>query len=103
MAAELSGLALTATERGVEFNIKVVPGASRTRIAGLLGTALKLAVSAPPEGGQANDAVVELLAGVLGVRRADVEIIAGRSRAQKRVAVAGLDASAARSRLAASI
>ncbi|MBK9128868.1 MAG: DUF167 domain-containing protein [Phycisphaerales bacterium] len=92
MAAESRGLVVTRTDRGVEFGVKVVPGASRARVVGVLGPDLKLAVSAPPEGGRANEAVVELLAQTLGVRRGDVTIVAGLTTSRKRVAVAHVDA-----------
>lgn len=89
MAADFSQLDISATVGGVEFAVKVVPGASRTKIAGLLGNALKLAVAAPPEGGKANEAVVALLAKTLGVKRGQVAIAAGHAQPHKRIAVAG--------------
>ena len=46
---------------------KVVPGSSRNRIVGWLGDALKINVTAPPEKGKANEAVVELLSMKLGI------------------------------------
>ena len=49
------------TDQGVEFSVKVVPGGSRDEIAGMLGDALKIKVSAQAEGGKANRAVCELL------------------------------------------
>ena len=70
---------------------KVVPGSSRNGIVGWLGDALKIKVAAPPEKGRANEAVVAILAERLGVRRDDVQIIAGHSAATKEVAIAGLD------------
>lgn len=79
---------------GVEFAVKVVPGASRSRVAGVLGDALKLAVAAPPEKGLANKAVIELLAASLGVRRADIEIVAGHTQPHKRVRVRGVSTAA---------
>ena len=85
---------------GIEFIIKVVPGASRTKVAGLWGTALKLAVAAPPEGGQANAAVTKLLAPVFGVKSAQVSIVSGQAQPVKRVAIAGLTIACARVRLA---
>ena len=77
-----------AVEDGFDLAIKVVPGASRTEIAGVLGNRLKVRVAAPPEGGKANRAVVQVLRRWLGVR--DVEIVAGQSSAEKTVRVSGL-------------
>lgn len=94
MPAPIPQLDIIDRRDGVEFAVKVVPGASRSRVAGLLGAALKLAVAAPPEKGQANAAVTELLAAALGVKRADIEIVAGRSQPHKRVRVRGVAAAA---------
>ncbi len=82
---------LSASDDGVQLRIKVVPGASRGRIAGRLGDRLKIAVAAPAEGGKANRAVCELLAEAFGVARRDVQIVAGQTRPQKTVALLGLD------------
>ncbi len=100
MAADLSQLDIEVTASGVEFAVKVVPGASRTKIAGLLGAALKLAVAAPPEGGKANDAVVDLLAKAAGVKRGQVSIVAGQTQPHKRVAISGCTAEQLRAALA---
>ena len=86
---------LTATADGIRLHVKVVPGASRTKIAGVLGDRLKLAVAAPPEGGKANRAVCELLAEVFGVAERDVLITAGHTQAVKTVEVIGVTACAA--------
>lgn len=94
---------ISPVEDGVEFPIKVVPGASRSRVVGFLGTVLKVAVAAPAQGGQANAMVVETLAACLGVRRAQVVIISGQTRPQKRVRVRGRSAAEARSRIAVAI
>ena len=88
-------LRLTSTPAGVRFAIKVVPGASRDRVMGLLGEALKVAVSKPPSGGAANGAVVGLLAKTLGVREAQVSIVSGHTNARKEVLVEGIGAEAA--------
>jgi hypothetical protein len=72
-------------EGGIQIALKVVPGASRSEVAGPLGGRLKLRVAAPPERGKANDAVVRLLRAWLGVR--DVEIVAGHGSSEKTVRV----------------
>jgi uncharacterized protein (TIGR00251 family) len=102
MASDLSAVEIVATQSGIELTVKVVPGASQTRVAGAWGSALKVAAAAPPEGGKANAAVLKLLADVFGVRRADVSLASGHSRPVKRIVVAGLTVEAARARLAGS-
>ena len=79
--------------------MKVVPGSSRDQIVGWLGDALKIKVTAPPEKGKANERVVELLAGALGIDAADVAIVAGHASPSKVVAIAGLDDDAVREAL----
>ncbi|MFN7587707.1 MAG: DUF167 domain-containing protein [Planctomycetota bacterium] len=94
---------LPVTTRGddVQFAVKVVPGAARDRIAGLLGDALKVQISAPPERGRANERLCEVLAAVLGVPARSVQVTSGASNARKVVAVSGLTAELVQQRLAA--
>jgi uncharacterized protein len=78
------------TPQGVKIGIKVVPGASRSKVAGVLGDRIKVAVSAQPEGGKANVAVLALFVKVLKVAKGDVEITSGFTQPRKILAVAGL-------------
>ncbi len=78
------------TAAGLELRLKVVPGASRSQIASVLGDRLKVRVAAPPEGGKANRAVCELIAAWLGSTQ--VAVVAGPTHPEKTVLVAGLDA-----------
>ena len=69
---------------GVIFKITVQSKASRNKIVGVQGDALKVRLTAPPVEGAANSLCVAFLAKSLGVRKSDVEIIQGqRSRAKK--------------------
>jgi uncharacterized protein (TIGR00251 family) len=77
---------------GVRIAIKVVPGASRDRIVGVLGDSLKVAVSKPPAGGAANAAVVKLLAEALGVPAGHVTIVRGQTNPRKEVQIEGISA-----------
>lgn len=70
---------------------KVVPGSSRDEIVGWLGDALKIKVTAPPEKGKANEAVIEILADRLGVGTDDIKVVSGHSSPSKVVAVSGVD------------
>ena len=79
------------------LEVLVQPRASRTRAAGEHGGRLKIQLAAPPVEGEANAALVAFLAQALGVRRADVAIVRGRTGRRKTVRVAGASAAAARS------
>ena len=85
------------------FSLRVSPGAARTRVLGEHAGALKLAVAAAPEKGKANKAVIECIADILGVRKADVTVVSGETSRDKRIAVAGLDAKAVSDKLSALI
>jgi uncharacterized protein len=73
------------------LRLRVAPGASRTGVVGRHGEAWKVRVSAPAEGGRANDAVVRLLADTLAVRRADVRLVSGHGGRDKVVELAGIE------------
>ena len=63
------------------------PGASRSAIQGVVGDALKVAIAAPPEKGKANKALVAFLAKSLGLRRPQVELVAGPTSREKTLRV----------------
>jgi len=90
---------LTEIDSGVEIRVKAVPGASRNRIVGVLGDALKIQVSAPPEKGKANRAIARMLAETLGVPEKNVQIVSGDTNPQKRFRLIGIDIDRARARI----
>jgi uncharacterized protein len=55
-----------AVEGGCELAIWVIPGASRNQIAGLHDGRIRVRVTAPPEGGRANEAVCLILSEAIG-------------------------------------
>ena len=91
---------LTPADGGVSISVKVVPGASRDRVVGALGDALKIAVAKPPEGGAANRAVIQLLAESLGVPASSLEVVRGMTTPRKEIVVRGVSMDEARRRLA---
>jgi uncharacterized protein (TIGR00251 family) len=76
----------------VTFAIRVQPRAKRNAITGELGEALKLALTAPPVEGKANQACVEFLAKLLKVPKSFVSIAAGETARNKIIRVAGVTA-----------
>ena len=79
--------------------VKVVPGAARSEVAGLLGAAVKVRVAAPPQGGQANRAVCALLAERLGLPLAQVTVVAGPASPVKVIGLVGITENEAKARL----
>lgn len=87
-------LAIRSEKNAVLLPIKVVPGASRTRLMGEWDGRLKIAVAAPAEKGKANRAVLALLAARLGVRRKALQIVAGETSPEKTIRIADITAAA---------
>jgi uncharacterized protein len=85
------------------LRLRVVPGTTHPGVVGRLGDAWKVRVTAPPEGGRANEAVLALLADALGVRRRDLELISGRTSRDKVVTLSGLTDDDVDARLAAAM
>jgi hypothetical protein len=86
------------------LRIHVHPGARRESLQGWRADgSLKLEVAARPEGGLANQAVTDLLAGALGVSRGRVMVVRGRSSRSKLIEVEGMDEAEIRRRIEAAL
>jgi uncharacterized protein len=72
------------------LTVHVSPGAERSELVGRHGAGWRVRVAARPERGHANDALVALLAAVLGVSRDRIAVVAGRTSRRKLVEVDGL-------------
>jgi uncharacterized protein len=72
------------------LRLRVVPGARTPGLAGRYGEGWKVRVSAAPERGAANRAVLQLLAGLLGVPERMVRLVSGYGSRDKIVEVEGL-------------
>ncbi len=87
------------TAQGATFSVKVHPRAKRNVITGEVGDALKVALTAPPVEGKANEACVRFLAELLEVPRSSVTIAAGQTGRQKVIRVKGITAAEVERRL----
>ena len=92
-------LKIVEDEGGVLLQVKIVPGASRTRFLGEWQGRARIAVVAPPEKGRANDAVCEFLAGLLAVSRRNVHVVSGYTSPLKTIRIDRTTADALRSAL----
>jgi len=76
------------TDAGVEVNVHIQPGASKSEVAGMHGDAIKIRIKARPVEGAANSALIEFIAMNLGVTRKAVKIVRGEKSRQKTVLIA---------------
>ena len=92
-------ISVTESAKGVTFSVKVHPRARKNAITGAVGNALKLALTAPPVEGRANQAVIEFFAELFAIPRSSVTIASGETSRNKLVRIAGLTKVAVEARL----
>ena len=80
---------------GVELSVFCQPKAARSALIGMHSGALKAKVKAPAVEGKANRALLDLLAGALGVPRSRLTLVSGEQSRNKRIRVEGVDAESA--------
>jgi hypothetical protein len=86
---------------GIELLVHARPGAKRSAVTGLHGSALVVRLAARPVEGAANRELTRVLAEALGVSRSAVTVRAGARGRSKRVHVQGLAPATASARLGA--
>ncbi|MCK4523269.1 YggU family protein, partial [Candidatus Aerophobetes bacterium] len=74
---------------GATFRVRVQPGVSKNEIVGVQEDALKIRINAPPVKGKANRALIDFLAGKLGVKKSEIEIVSGHTSRIKKIRVLG--------------
>jgi uncharacterized protein (TIGR00251 family) len=83
----------------VVLDIKVIPRAGRTGLAGTRDGALLIRLAAAPVEGAANHALIDFLADLLDLPKRSIAIVSGETSRQKRVKITGVTASAVQDRL----
>jgi len=86
--------------KGITFATKVRPRARKNAITGVVSAALKLAITAPPIDGKANQAVIEFFAELFAIPRSSVTIASGETSRNKVVRIAGVSKAVAEQKLA---
>lgn len=92
---------LTETRNGVLLAVYAQPGARRSGILGAYAGRLKVAVTEVAEKGQANSALIEVLAAAFNLKRAQVRMHSGETSRRKVLLIQGLSAVELRERIAA--
>ena len=76
---------------GAAIAIRVTPRAKKNEIMSVLAdNTIKIKLAAPPIEGKANKELLKFLAKVFGVKKKDLEIVAGKTGRDKLVTVIGL-------------
>lgn len=84
---------------GCIIAVRAQPGARRNGVVGEHAGMLKIAVTAPPDKGRANDAIIGVLAEVFGLKAAQVEFVSGLKSKEKKFLLRGVNIDAVRHRL----
>jgi uncharacterized protein (TIGR00251 family) len=75
---------LEVSPKGIVLSVKAHAGGKRNGITGEHSGALKISVTQAPEKGKANNAILEVLAEALRVRRGQIELMSGPTSSQKK-------------------
>lgn len=89
-------------KKGSALAVRVTPRASHNEIVEMLedGT-IKVRIAAPPVDDEANIALIEFLAEILGVPKSRLDIVAGMSGRDKLISVTDMDVETAHQRIVA--
>ena len=71
----------------IRISVHATPGARRNRVGGCHDGALRVVVSAPPDKGKANKAIIKLLASAFGLKSSQIELISGQTNRRKVFAI----------------
>lgn len=81
---------LAAHSRGVILPVRAQAGARKNGIGGEHHGMLRVSVTAAPEKGKANKAIVEVLAAALDISKSSIELVSGQTSPQKRFLICGV-------------
>jgi uncharacterized protein (TIGR00251 family) len=84
---KIEDLKISQISNGINFQVKVVPASSKTCFEGLYGDMLKVKLSAAPEKGKANEALVDFIAEKLGIKKKFIKVVSGQTSKTKKIAV----------------
>jgi hypothetical protein len=88
---------------GCTVNVRVHPGAKKDAVTGTHADAIKIALTAPPVDGRANDALIAFVAEQLGLPRARIALLSGASSRSKVLHVTGKSAAEIQAALSPSV
>jgi uncharacterized protein len=88
---------------GLILPVRAYAGARRCELRGIQAGELKVAVTQAPEKGKANKAIIELLADSLGLKKSQIELLAGETSPRKKLLIRDVDRETLAERIAAAM
>lgn len=85
--------------RGAILPVRAHAGSRKNGILGQREGLLRIAVTAAPEKGKANRAIVDVLSKALGVAKSSIELVAGETATKKRFLISGVSVDELRAKL----
>ncbi len=83
----------------IKLAVRVTPGAKRNSVRGLLTGVWSIKIAAPAVEGKANEALVNYLSQVLGVRKNSISLMKGANNRIKLLSITGITPEEAATRL----
>lgn len=83
----MNNLKISKINGAVFFSLKVVPGSSKTALAGIFDGMLKIKIAAPAEKGKANSCLIDFLAKKLDIKKKNISIISGKTSHLKKIKI----------------
>ena len=90
---------IRAVDGGCALEVQVIPKSSRNAVVGEHHGRLKIALTAPPVEGQANEALLKFLAKLLGISKSNLEVARGEKSKQKTIHIKSTTAEEIQKRL----
>jgi uncharacterized protein (TIGR00251 family) len=78
------------TKEGITVEVRVEPRSSRKGVTGVSGNVVKVKLTAPPVGGEANEQLIEVMSEATGVRKSAIRIVRGHASKNKVVEIRGI-------------
>lgn len=94
---------IQATDAGFVIGVKAQPGGRKSEVRGEHAGALRVSVTQAPEKGKANAAIVDVHCEALGLRRHQVELLAGETNPRKKFLIREITSAELQDRLARAI
>jgi uncharacterized protein (TIGR00251 family) len=79
------------TKDGITIEVKVEPRSSKKGISGVMENVVRVKLTAPPVGGEANEQLIEVMSEATGVRKSDIRIVRGQSSKKKVIEIRGVE------------